>query len=71
MWSALIFAIIAVPFGIGTMAYSIATGRLVYAGVRHVTRADDPGRFWFWIAFVGFWCILVLFMTVPRILAGQ
>lgn len=70
MWQALLFDVIALPFAIGTAWYSIAKGKLVYRGTQHITRAGHPLQFWFWIGFIGLWCVFALWLTAPAITAG-
>jgi hypothetical protein len=56
MWGAIFATIAFAAFGIGTIWYSIATGRLVYRGEQHITREADPDRFWRGIAWSGILC---------------
>jgi hypothetical protein len=49
-----------VAFAVGTIAYSVRAGRLVYRGTTHITRKDDPTGFWFWIGFTVFMCAFAI-----------
>jgi hypothetical protein len=71
MWGALLFAVVAVLGSIATIWASIAKGRLFLAGLQHVTRADDPLRFWLWNGFTCAWCAFALWITLPRVYAGS
>lgn len=70
MWGAIVFDIIFAATTIGAISVSLATGRLVYAGTQHITRAERPLAFWYWIAFNCASCAFAFWLTYPAILAG-
>jgi hypothetical protein len=50
MWDALLISVFAVALTIGGVWHSLATGRLILQGARHITRASHPAMFWSGIA---------------------
>ena len=67
MWTAILGDLFFIAFTAGTVAYSIAIGRLIYRGTRNITRADDPWGFWGWIAFMCGLCAFVLWLSSGQI----